>query len=352
MTDPAPPPGPARPPSGTPSSGTPPLAVHVGYPKCASTSLQGKLFARHPQIHFLHRAWGSRGGTPPSGGRFHEAADTRAFFDALHDPGPAGDEAAPALFDRHVRPFLGAAAAGARVTLFSSEHLTAGPPAFLDRTARRLRATVGPAKVVVVVRGQFEAARSRYEFNPFRRVLGEDRGARPPSFADWLRVGLEQGEDSMLAGLRYARTLDLYRELFGADAVRPFLFEELIDPHRPALAELCGFLGVDAAAGEAAFRSGAAENQTSAVRLHLWRRRLIPGRAFTSRLLPPAWRSRVKTLAERLLRPRPAVFPEELKPAFHALYAADNAALFTDQSLHDTPQSVRAKYPGFDINSI
>jgi hypothetical protein len=125
------------------------------------------------------------------------------------------------------------------VAVFSKESLTqsehyAGPDD--DRIPKRLRAVVGPAKIVIIVRHQIRLVESLYLFHA--------KGARYEAAEPWL-----DARSSDLQLYRYHAMVNSFVEQFGRENVGVFMFEELKADAGAFARRLCDFIGVDAEQG-------------------------------------------------------------------------------------------------------
>ena len=207
--------------------------LHVGFHKCGSTTLQGTLFSRHPQIANL--------GEPTEDPSAFEAI--RGIWlscDANHRKRTEFD------LDRSRGLWQEALAkiAPGKVPVFSKESLTQSEyytePGD-DRIPKRLRAVVGPAKIIVVVRHQIRLVESLY--------LYHSKGSRYEPAAQWLS---SRSDDLRL--YRYDMMVNSFVEHFGRENVAVFLFEELKADAGAFARQVCNFIGVDAEQGAALIR--------------------------------------------------------------------------------------------------
>ena len=207
--------------------------LHVGFHKCGSTTLQGALFANHPQIANL--------GEPREDPTALEAISgiwkscdanprKRRDFDLDRSRG---------LWQQAL-----AKIAPGKVPVFSKETLTlsdfyAEPGD--DRIPKRLRSVVGPAKIIIVVRHQIRLVESLFLFHA--------KGFRYEAAEQWLS---SRSDDLRL--YRYHVMVNSFVEHFGRENVAVFLFEELKADAAAFARQICKFIGVDAETGAALIR--------------------------------------------------------------------------------------------------
>jgi hypothetical protein len=146
-----------------------------------------------------------------------------------------------------------------QVPLWSKEGLTAGGAARKQRQARTFQRVVGDCKVLIFVRRPVKFMESMYFQNlkgfqkPNRKPPGWGRsfGKLPKYFTieQWLDVMWNLPRKGAFGHLLCAETADAYANIFGKDRVRVFVFERLVKDPDAAIADLCEFVGVDAAEG-------------------------------------------------------------------------------------------------------
>lgn len=189
-------------------------AIHIGFPKTATTFLQTTVFPRLTGRGFTY---------VPRG------ASTRLFAPLIDDDDTIFDP--DAMADR-VREH----ASAAPNALFSYEALTGEHyrSGFVNRTqiARRLR-RVGFERVLITIRNQFDVLESAY-----RQHVQSGGVLR---FRDY--ASLDPGKPIYLHTryFDYRLTYDLYATIFGADNVLVLQYERLSKPS--FLAALTDFLG-------------------------------------------------------------------------------------------------------------
>jgi len=202
--------------------------VHVGFHKCGSTTLQGALFDRHPQVENL--------------GEPHENANAlkamRNVWESCHENprkrAPFDPDRGRALWQEAL-----ATVQPGRVPVFSKETLTLSEfytePGD-ERLPSRLHAVVGPARIVIVVRHQISLIESLY--------LYQAKGARYEAVDQWLK-----SRDGALRLYRYNTVADSFAARFGRENVAVFLFEDMKSDAAGFARQVCNFIGVDAEQG-------------------------------------------------------------------------------------------------------
>ena len=238
--------------------------IHIGAHKTASTLLQRYLFAFHPQVEYL--------GKFP--GKISQFADRRfrdEHIKAMVAPMLAGRldrtglEKCRQIFQEHVWPQAtessateagaGAGAgggdveAGARVAIWSNEDLCADTIECRKDRAENFLDIFGPAKIMVVIRNPLTMAESIYFQRLRNRQIRTDTPAdqvgRFFDFEHWFDHIWPTDEERMKGSVDYAQTIRLYSELFGADSIGIFLYEQLIEDADRFIRTVCEFIGID-----------------------------------------------------------------------------------------------------------
>lgn len=209
----------------------PAIYVHIGYPKAASTTLQKHLFNKHSQITNL--------GLYPTGNLGRDSLEIDHHCLYLKNPGlrqfyhdlVMGDRheydanKSRTLFKESVEPYMD----HNNLALFSNERFTSVFFSYSDIEvkANRLKHFFPKAKIIVVIRNQFDLIESQYRDHPFEPtsfITG-----KPVSINRWIDIAYEK--DSVikfLSSLKYSEVIDIYQKLFGSDNIGVFLFEDLV----------------------------------------------------------------------------------------------------------------------------
>lgn len=210
-----------------------PRFLHVGYPKCASTSLQYDFFGAHPEIY--HLGWGcqhTESGWVDEGLAAAMEVDLRMAKTTVYSPEAAGR----ALYVHFV-----AAQQNERYKIIglSWESLIFTLAFDVDPAikAQRLINLFGPGtKILIVIRNQLDLIRSMY----FEMV--RDGLAKP--FADYLEFLHFYDFLGLTLDLCYSRIVQLYADLFGYRSVLVVPFERLVSGQTSELHRVCDFLGI------------------------------------------------------------------------------------------------------------
>ena len=206
------------------------MIIHPGFIKTGTTSLQDFLFFVHPQVFALghpHR--------PGVDARIAHALRRIEGFDA--DPQELRKALTTAL----------EACPANRVSVLSDEGLT-GVPHLTAIIAKRLHDHFPQARILFTIRRQQDMIRSFY--GRHGRVLVNTPAPykdRHVGFPAWLEHAWLNRPDNVLGVADYARTIEIYRALFGAERISVFLLEEWTADETAFANRLSSVLGVDAA---------------------------------------------------------------------------------------------------------
>jgi hypothetical protein len=214
---------------------TPPLHLHLGWPKTATSTLQEIYFCRHPEIDYF--ALQRKGGAYPNGGRFDN-------FVRWVRESPDLDTGR----DRHrsyLRWELGRRMrTGTRCRLLSEERFTGHFGAGIEAKAKLAFDLFPGAHVMLTVRHPVGLMVSSY-----LQHLRHPRPGMPPLplFDAWVRDTFDHaGQARSYANtLRYADIVARYERLFGRENVAVFVYEAFRDQPEVFLERLAGWLGID-----------------------------------------------------------------------------------------------------------
>lgn len=207
--------------------------LHIGFPKCMSTSLQRDLFAVHPEIMFL--GWGvpdtEHGWISDElsvlcevGLRYEKALDykknkAKRIFNKLLNDFECNDEK--------------------RVLCLSYESFSFSMHFDVDPAikAARLRHLMGRnTKILMVIRKQLDLIRSYY----YECV----RGGYPGGFPEFIDFNFHYQFHSIFSDLRYFKLYKHYCKLFGRENVLLLPMEEILVSPQEAICKLCDYAAV------------------------------------------------------------------------------------------------------------
>ena len=206
------------------------VAVHVGLPKTATTTLQQRVFAAHPGILYL----GPRAEHP----EFDQVMSALCSADSLNYDAAGSLE----IVDR----LLSSPQEGEKPFVVSYEAVTAQGRDRLIK-AERLKTLFPDARIVITVRRPEDMLVSMY-FQWLKGVGGKRFEA--PSLEAWLEQDWRDTSKGNFLRLQYQKILELYRALFGRANVLLLFFEDLIDDRAKFARQLSEFIGVDSEATE------------------------------------------------------------------------------------------------------
>lgn len=207
--------------------------LHIGFPKCMSTSLQRDLFAVHPEIMFL--GWG----LPDN-----EHGWISDEISALCEVGIRYEKvlnfrkpSARKIFGRYLTEFEQNPSKKAICLSYESFSFTMHFDVDPVIKADRLRYLLGKdAKVLIVIRNQIDLIRSYY----FECVRGGYAGYFP-SFLDF---NFHYQFHSIFSDLRYCQLYKLYCKMFGKENVMLLPMESIVASSQEATESICEFAGV------------------------------------------------------------------------------------------------------------
>ena len=209
----------------------PRLALHVGLPKAASSTLQQRYLSRHDEIAYF--ALPRKGGPPDRGDV------VRDFVRSVRDePGlAAAERLLPQVTERMT-------AADRKLALFSEERLTGHFGAGVGAKAAFAARSFPGASVILVIRHPRKLLVSNYA-----QHLRYPRPHLPtvPGLARWLEEGLgsTRGPVHYAEGVSIGNIAEVWTEAFGPRVI-PVVFEELVRAPVQAMTRLARRLEVRA----------------------------------------------------------------------------------------------------------
>jgi len=281
--------------------------IHIGLPKCASTTLQDRLFSPNPSFIYLGRV---KNGYRDDATR--ELFERITFEDSLDYNPDVAASLRQSLCAKVTTP-----GDPPRPILVSAESLSVEGRADRRLIAERLYRLFAPAKILIVLRAQPAMLQSLY-LNHLRAS-----GPRIMTFEQWLdqAYGGIRFTDLHRIGLDYEILVRIYEEMFGADNVVVVPFEEIKDQASGFFRILAGLLAMPLAEVQVRFATNIDNQRMSGRQLLAMRiqdqlpsgtslamlgRRLLPkavyepvrgfvtgGRRVASPQMPERWRQRV-----------------------------------------------------------
>jgi hypothetical protein len=225
-----------------------PCCLHIGMPKTGTKMLQTCLFARHSQVEFLGTYIGNRR-------RFRQCRDgtvEELFNELLWERKDAPDFArCRDLFQETVAPALEIG----RRPVWSWESLMEGRHEDQRRRAENLKAVFGECRVIVGLRHPVRLVESLYLQLLKRDNVGSRAsfraGVRYMPIERWIEKNWERVGHAPRAHLEYAEAAEIFADVFGAESVGVFLFEQLVEDQPAYIDAICRFAGIDPREGVA-----------------------------------------------------------------------------------------------------
>lgn len=222
--------------------------IHIGMPKTATKTLQWRLFSAHSEVFYLGRFDGFY-----FQGKYRQYdacrdASVQALMQRIAYGNVSNLDYAECrkVYARIVAPAL----AENLLPVWSWESYSTDILAKRRRRALNLKEVIGEARIIMVLRRPVALLESAY----FQQLKRDNVGARgkfghPPYYQtinDWLRDNFN-GE--ILPHLEYAQTIQAYVDLFGAENVHVFLFEDLQADPVVFFGQICAAMGIGAEEG-------------------------------------------------------------------------------------------------------
>ncbi len=207
--------------------------LHIGYPKCMSTTLQRDLFAVHPEIMFL--GWGCHGFDHgwisdematlcEVGIRYEKVMDYQKYSNKN-------------IIERYLSDFEQDTSKTAICLSYESFSFTMHFDVDPAIKARRLKYLFGKdTKILIVIRNQLDLIRSYY----FECV----RGGYPGFFDSFLDFNFHYQFHSIFSDLNYYKLYLYYCRLFGKENVMLLPMETLITQQQESIDSICEFAGI------------------------------------------------------------------------------------------------------------
>ena len=298
----------------------PPLFIHVGLRKAASTTLQRGLFARLPGLNHF-------GMWLDDTTRFGDSRVPELIHRIILSDGVNYDRvAARALAEDAVLSKL----SPTHINTLSDEKLGGFWRGYADRRliAERLKDLFGDIRIIVIVREQIDHFLANYIALGGEYKLAPDRLRVRLPVTDHLEYMMRYPDYEQLGHLKVGQLTAMYADIVGHENVCVLLFEEMRDDLPAFAARIGGFLGVEPGAVVACLQ-GRHENPRRKTQFMLayraLRAHLLPGIRLSS-LLPKRMQNGFQAALARGGKSQirlPAEWVERLR----VYYADDNARL-------------------------
>jgi hypothetical protein len=222
------------------------IYIHIGYAKAASTTLQKCLFSKHPDINYLGLLPTNNVGidVEPINWDCIFLSDSlvRRFYNNI-----VQQDSLQFLFDKNndfLLKNLKSKFHGSKINLLSHEGLSDTYSADRGVKAERLYRLFPTAKIIIIIRNQYDIIKSQYRDHPFN-PLNRDFGAAI-SLEDWLNICIvNQNKISFLPSLNYYEVYKYYEKLFGKTNIKVLVFEDLLRDDNSFTNKLSCFMGID-----------------------------------------------------------------------------------------------------------
>lgn len=301
-------------------SARPPLFIHIGLRKAASTTLQRGLFARLPGLNHF-------GMWLDDTTRFRDPRVPQLIHRIILSDGVNYDRAvARALAEDAVLSNLSAN----QINTLSDEKLGGFWRGYADRRliAERLKDLFGEIRIIVMVREQIDHFLANYIALGGEYKLAPDRLRVRLPVTDHLEYMMRYPDYEQLGHLKVGQLTAMYADIVGRGNVCVLVFEEMRDDLPAFAARIGGFLGVEADAVVSCLQ-GRHENlrrQTQPMLAYRsLRAHLFPGVKLSSMLsqrLHDGFQAALARGSKSHIR-----LPEEWVEVLHGYYADDNAQL-------------------------
>jgi hypothetical protein len=211
--------------------------IHIGFPKCASTTLQIDFFGKHPQI--LHLGIGYDNGREYSKQYIDDDVAIAVEMELKYKKDLVYDtESVKSIFQKYFD--IADKDENISAVGISSENLSLTFTTDIDVTqkAGRLLDIFGPdTKIIILIRNQYDFIQSMYS-----TYL---QNGYPNTFAHFLEFTYALQERNFLSDILYYNIYRLYGDLFGPYNIHITPFERLKDDPRQFQKELCAFLNIE-----------------------------------------------------------------------------------------------------------
>ncbi len=216
---------------------TPIFAIHVGFSKTGTTTLQNHLFRNHSQVEYLGKPYCD----PSLKAELHRLM----MLDSI-----AYQAEVDGLSLREIVNSRFATMGKDKRVLLLSDEMFVSYTKVRDKgvIAQRIQDVLAPQKIIITIRNQKELLKSAYLsrgrllFNVPPRFYGLH-----VTFEQWLSLGYDNFARGYLEHADFAKTIAYYARVYGRENVCVLLLEELIHKKAAHLQKLADFLGIDAA---------------------------------------------------------------------------------------------------------
>jgi hypothetical protein len=265
--------------------------IHVGAPKTASTTLQGRFFPAHPGIFYL--------GKEESALNSVKRWATTDIYKTVNDINRLNlsfhlDQTALQSALKYIKENCGCLA----ITCSNEDICAFNGASPFEKFARyqEIFAEFKPVRVIMGIRNQIELLKSAYitiHRAEHLHIDGE-KMTWSPTFDQYIDINFKYAFGAYLEAFRFSVVLDHYANAIGRENIFLYSFKDLQGDPVATLRRLCRFMGIDENAACVIEAATTKENQHFSARRYAYLnyRWLILGKRSVSELVPRAVKSR------------------------------------------------------------
>lgn len=198
------------------------IVVHAGFARTGTSTLQRRVFGRHPQINFL--------GLPAANAETDWAIRQICQADSIY----YREDVVHQILDDCLK-------SNSPSAVVSYEQFALYEAKDKGMVAQRLRRLFPDARIMFTIRRQEDLVKSLY-LNNLNKYIKRKNFI---SFEDWFVMASRESYRSILDDLRYFSIVEAYAKLFGRDNIGLFMFEEMKRQPRHFAEKMAAFLEVD-----------------------------------------------------------------------------------------------------------
>ncbi len=245
--------------------------IHLGYPKCASTSIQNHLFNKHPDINYLGlyttEDYGVFSGEIDANNTYLNNSDLRKFYSLIlhNDDIEYVKYNISDFYQQRIKHLL-----NKRINVFSHESFLSTYSCSRAEKAKRLKKLFPEAKIIFIIRRQADLLRSHYDDNPFDPSCRSS--GKHLKIKKWIQYcfNLEYSHNSLLKSFDFYANIKYYEQLFGKENIGVFLFEDFVQNKIAFAQKLAEFMAIEKDAAMEILKN-AYENKTISKRYKKYR---------------------------------------------------------------------------------
>jgi len=206
---------------------------HVGYPKCASTTLQRAYFQNHPQINYF----GIRAGNTGKCEQYEKITKLHRLIARVGEGQFSVEQA------RGIATQLGIYSS--KKALLSNERVLSTFFSYpnIKNKALRLKKVFPNCKIIVLIRNQLSIIKSQYRdwpFDPRNLHKGEKINVK-----EWYNICAKSDNVHFLDSLKYNGVLRMYEDIFGEENVFTDCFERLLHEEEKLVCRIFDYININ-----------------------------------------------------------------------------------------------------------